>query len=312
MDELRFEIRVIQLPCKVNMLCEAERGKKKIIFKLFLLCQPVCGFASATLQSIFLHTAGDLAQRCDLERVGFGGGKVRVFSCRGGLRRSIRIPSAALCGRQQYGRGGCQHMLLWRGGLRMLTLQHHLSHSAKWRARGVLRRELPFICVEMSQQNPPAALSSSANYTADFPQHRPETDLPCSHGRRTRGCCDLPESTSRRCSWTSCFLPLEQVCLLSLRVCRHVWEGWLLVRFCSCLLVLWLGRETLHLTAPAQQRAVCRSSAMTNPSGAALWLSWAEKQRVPESLVAWPCCVIHKLYICPSKDFIKLFFFLTV
>lgn len=83
------------------------------------------------LQSIFLHTAGDLAQCCDLERVGFGGGKVRVFSCRGGPRRSIRIPSAALCGRQQYGRGGCQHMLLWRGGPCMLTLQHHLSHSAK-------------------------------------------------------------------------------------------------------------------------------------------------------------------------------------
>lgn len=63
----------------------------------------------------------DLSHYCDLGFEGIVGGKVTVWSYCRGLWRSIQLHTTAdpICntvwGRQKYGRGGCQHILLWRG-----------------------------------------------------------------------------------------------------------------------------------------------------------------------------------------------------
>ncbi len=65
-----------------------------------------------------------------------------------------------------------------------------------------------------------------------------------------------------------------------------------LVLSCACLHPLWLGRETLSLTAPELERECRRQSLdMTNLSGAGLWLNGAEKQSpdpLHETQTVWP------------------------
>lgn len=81
-----------------------------------------------------------------------------------------------------------------------------------------------------------------------------ETHLFCSHECGT----DLTDLIQRNVQlYRLLFPPCLRSCVLQFVCARR----WLLVLSCACLHLLWLGRETLPLTAPEQESAAGRARA---------------------------------------------------